>query len=105
MYCFTSLGVVCSSAFYFVAGYWNFYSSLKSNFYYLIVSSDEENLVPSYDDLHFWLSAASFLSVVVLALFSLAALAVICADRCLRSKVNKFRKTHDIYIHVSSSLS
>lgn len=92
MYFVTSLGVVCCSVFYFLSGYWNFYSSLKSNFY-LVVSpeeDDEQHVVPSYDDLHFWLKAASFLSVVVMTLFSVAALVVVCSDRCFsRNKVIK----------------
>lgn len=88
-----SLGVVCCSVVYFASGYWNFYSALKSNLYYFVEPSNDEyddddlQVVPSYDDLHFWLKAASFLSMVVMALFSLAALAVVCADRCSRRKV------------------
>jgi hypothetical protein len=85
-YLVTSLGVVGSSVLYFLAGYWDFYNAVKDSgkLYYLTVNNRTEAIQPTLpvdDELHFWLRAGLFLCVIVLALFSLAGMAVVASYR------------------------
>nr|CAH0108927.1 unnamed protein product [Daphnia galeata] len=85
-YLVTSLGVVGSSVLYFLAGYWDFYNAVKESgkFYYLTVNNHTETIqptLPADDELHFWLRAGLFLCVIVLALFSLAGMAIVVSYR------------------------
>ncbi|XP_046651201.1 uncharacterized protein LOC124342277 isoform X1 [Daphnia pulicaria] len=85
-YLVTSLGVVGSSVLYFLAGYWDFYNAVKDSgkLYYLTVNNRTEAIQPTLpvdDELHFWFRAGLFLCVIVLALFSLAGMAVVASYR------------------------
>lgn len=71
---------------YFLAGYWDFYNAVKESgkFYYLTVNNHTETIqptLPADDELHFWLRAGLFLCVIVLALFSLAGMAIVVSYR------------------------
>lgn len=89
-YLATSFAVVGSSVLYFLAGYWDFYAAIKESgkFYYITYNNDPEQLhpvLPSSDELHFWLRAGLFLCVIVLALFSLAGMAIVASYRFCNS--------------------
>lgn len=83
------MAVVGSSVLYFLAGYWDFYDAVKeSGEFYYISYNEEQFTTPILTDgeLHFWLRAGLFLCVIVLALFSLAGMAIVASYRfCSRS--------------------
>ena len=110
-YLATSLAVVVASVMYFLAGYWDFYAAVKESgkFYYITYNNDPEELqalLPQTDEVQFWLQACLFLCVIVLALFSLAGMAIVASYRfCNRTQVLFFlsdlsysgKKTNDMF--------
>lgn len=92
--------MVASSVLYFIAGYWDFYAAVKESgkFYYITYDNNPVEIQPEMpldDELHFWLQAGLFLCVVVLALFSLAGMAIVASYRLCGShtKVSAFLLT------------
>lgn len=88
LYVATSLAVVGSSVLYFLAGYWDFYDAVKDSgkFYYASFNGDDANqletpLWTAEGEFQFWMQAGLFLCVIVLALFSLAGMAVVASYR------------------------
>lgn len=83
---------------YFLAGYWDFYAAVKESgeFFYMTDSNVDAEEIPNNlladGEFKFWLQAGLFICVIVLALFSLAGMAIVASYRfCHRFSSSKVK--------------